>query len=86
MIAMAAKKKDGKPDLRTRAGRRAEIIERVRVHGGYSIFWITDNDLRAAVSTEMVQSGELVIDHRRSRYPNHVAKIRKPRKKKEALG
>ncbi len=63
-----------KPDLRTRAGRRQEIIDQVREHGGFSVFWATENHLRAWVATEMIKSGELA-DDKPSRYPWHSLKF-----------
>lgn len=61
-------------DLRTKAGRRAEIISQVKKFGGFSVFWITENHLRAIVGTEMLKRGELV-ESKKSEYPWHVLKI-----------
>ena len=63
-----------KPDKRTRYGRRLEIIEQVREHGGFSTFWVTECRLRAYVVTEMFNSGELV-DDKQSMYPWHSVKF-----------
>ena len=46
-------------DLRTRAGRRKEILDQVRENEGFSIFWVTENPLRAKVAMEMQNSGEI---------------------------
>ena len=43
------KKQEAHLDLRTREGRRLEIIREVRNYGGFSIFWITESRLRAIV-------------------------------------
>ena len=67
------------PDLRTKAGRRAEIISQVKKSGGFTVFLITENQLRALVGTEMLKSGELIED-RKSHYPWHALKIA-PRRK-----
>lgn len=55
-------------DLRTKEGRRQEILEQVAEDGGFSIFWITENQLRAKVGEEMVKKGELVEISRRFPY------------------
>lgn len=49
-------------DLRTKAGRRSEILEQIQQCGGFSIFWITGNQLRAIVGQQMQDSGEIVAD------------------------
>ena len=54
-----------KIDLRTREGRRAEILDHVRTHGGFSIFWITENHLRAVEGTAMVDRKEIKVRNRR---------------------
>lgn len=51
-------------DLRTRKGRRAEIINQIKEHGGWSIFWITEHRLRAIVATDMVSSKEITVRNR----------------------
>ena len=53
-----------KIDLRTREGRRAEILDHVRTHGGFSIFWITENHLRAVEGTAMVDRKEIKVRNR----------------------
>jgi hypothetical protein len=52
-----------KTDLRTRAGRRVEILDQIREHHGFSIFWITESQLRARVGQEMQDSGEIATDN-----------------------
>jgi hypothetical protein len=56
-------------DLRTKAGRREEILNQVREDGGFSIFWVTENYLRAVVATQMQESGEIVTDNKKRPYP-----------------
>ena len=50
---------DGRIDLRTREGRRIEILDQIRENEGFSIFWITENPLRARVAMDMQNSGEI---------------------------
>jgi len=50
-------------DLRTRTGRRAEILAQIAIHNGFSIFWITENPVRASVGQEMQDSGEIITDN-----------------------
>ena len=61
-------------DMRTRAGRRAEIIEQVEKHGGFTVFWITENAVRASVGQEMLDRGELVST-RKSGFPWHALRV-----------
>ena len=61
-------------DLRTKDGRRAEIIAQVEESGGFSVFWITEHRLRAIVGTEMMERGELVETHKSS-FPWHALKV-----------
>lgn len=49
----------GRIDLRTREGRRSEILDQIREYGGVSIFWITENALRARIAMDMQNSGEI---------------------------
>lgn len=49
-----------KVDLRTREGRKAEVLGQVRDFGGFSIFWVTDNPLRASVATNLQDTGVIV--------------------------
>ena len=51
-------------DLRTRQGRRAEIINQIKDHGGWSIFWITEHRLRAIVATDMIFREEIKVTNR----------------------
>lgn len=61
-------------DRRTKAGRRDEIIAEVQEWGGFSIFWITEHQLRAIVGTEMMDRGELV-ETRKSSFPWYCLKV-----------
>jgi hypothetical protein len=56
-------------DRRTRAGRRKEILDHIRLHGGFSIFWVTEHHLRAVVAEEMQEAGEIVTDNKTYGFP-----------------
>jgi len=62
-------------DRRTRSGRRKEILDHIRFHGGFSIFWITGHRLRAVVADEMQKNGEIITDNKTYKYPWIGAKI-----------
>lgn len=64
-------------DLRTRAGRRAEILAQICEHDGFSIFWVTENHLRACVAEEMQRRGEIITDNKAHGFPWIGAKISK---------
>jgi hypothetical protein len=64
-----------KPDLRTRKGRRAEIREQVKRAGGFSVFWITEFQLRAIVGEEMFERGEIVETKKRE-FPWYSLKLK----------
>lgn len=51
----------GKMDLRTQAGRRDEILAQVQENGGFSVFWVTENTLRAHVAGKMTEDGEITV-------------------------
>jgi hypothetical protein len=46
-------------DLRTRKGREAEVIAQVREHGGFSVFWATENLNRAHALTRLIEKGRI---------------------------
>lgn len=64
-------------DLRTREGRRNEILDQIEECGGFSIFWVTENHLRACVAEEMQESGEIITDNKTHGFPWIGAKISK---------
>jgi hypothetical protein len=47
-------------DLRTRKGREREVLEQVRQHGGFTIFWVTENLMRACAATRL-QKHKVII-------------------------
>ena len=46
-------------ELRTREGREAEVLEQVKARGGFSVFWATENDARAAAITRLCKTGKI---------------------------
>jgi len=61
-------------DGRSREGYEREVIKQVRDHGGFSIFWVTENPTRAHAATRLVEGGVLVED-RNCSFPWHSYKI-----------
>jgi hypothetical protein len=49
----------GKQDLRTRAGREAEVIDKIRTDGGFSVFWGCENQARANAIARLTNSGKI---------------------------
>lgn len=70
-----AEPRGGRHDLRTRAGRREEILAQIERHGGFSIFWVAENRLRAAVAQDMQERGEIETDNETHGFPWIGAKI-----------
>jgi len=64
-------------DLRTKEGRRNEILAQIEKYGGFSIFWVTGNHLRACVAEHMDRNGEIVTDNKTHGFPWVGAKISK---------
>ena len=52
-------KKLKKKDLRTRAGREAEVIAKIRTDGGFSVFWGCENQVRANAIARLTNSGRI---------------------------
>lgn len=46
-------------DLRTRAGREEEIINAIRKDGGLSVFWATENQVRAGAVDRLIRNGTI---------------------------
>lgn len=47
-------------DLRTARGRRNEVLKSVRELGGFTVFWVTDNYLRAKAADYLIERGIIV--------------------------
>lgn len=47
-------------DMRTAKDQEQDVINYVKKHGGFSIFWVTDNQKRACAATRLVESGRIV--------------------------
>ncbi len=56
------------------AKRRRAIIDYVREREGFSVFWATENRLRASLLTRMVEAGEIVVSG--GRYPWSFAEVK----------
>ena len=61
---------------------RQAIIKQISQHGGYSVFWITNDSITASVASEMIEAGELVvrIDRDRHQFPWMVVELREARR------
>jgi hypothetical protein len=44
-------------DLRTKAGRKREVIKQVNEYGGFTVFWVTNVHLRAVAADELMRDG-----------------------------
>jgi len=78
--ALASSDCSASRDLRTRAGRRQEVLDQITDYGGFSIFWVTENHLRACVAQDMQDSGEIITDNKTHGFPWIGAKISKQNK------
>ena len=47
-------------DYRTREGCEREVLNAVQKDGGFSIFWITENQKRAYAGTRLVNDGRII--------------------------
>ena len=69
LIKLGAKElMSGLPKGTTARGQIREILIQVKQHGGYSIFWITENPKRASIATDMVEEG-LIYEDKKTGYP-----------------
>ena len=63
LIKLGAKElMSGNPKGQTVHGQIRNILNQVERYGGYSIFWITENNKRASIATDMVDAGLIVKD------------------------
>lgn len=60
LIPIREVEKDPEWDLRTKEGREAEVLEQVRQHGGFSVYWVTDNTKRAHAADKLEETGVIV--------------------------
>jgi len=60
-------------DKRTQEGQEEVILDHVRKHGGFSVFWITENQKRAHAAMRLEQSGRLITT--KLGYPYYKATI-----------
>ena len=54
-------------DLRTRTGNEKLVLKQIEEHGGFSIFWATDNPKRASAVNRLISSEKIV--RQKDRYP-----------------
>lgn len=47
-------------DGRTREGYERQVLQQVMAHGGFSIFWVTENQKRAHAAERLVKEGRIV--------------------------
>jgi hypothetical protein len=47
-------------DYRTKAGQEAEILAQVKKCGGFSVFWVTENQKRARAAERLQNRGTIV--------------------------
>ena len=48
-----------KQDLRTQKGREAEVLEKIRKDGGFSVFWGCANQARANAIARLTNAGKI---------------------------
>jgi len=46
-------------DLRTKAGREEEILQKIRDTGGLNVFWATENQVRAGAVDRLIMSRKI---------------------------
>lgn len=47
-------------DYRTKEGREAEVLAQVTRHGGFSVFWVTENQNRAHAAMRLEKRGDIL--------------------------
>ena len=47
-------------DMRTRAGHEGEVLRKVQLDGGFTVFWVCENLKRAYAATRLEERGEIV--------------------------
>lgn len=63
-------------DLRTKAGREEEIINYVRDHGGFGVFWAIENQKRACAVDRLISSGVIKETFPRGQFPFNTYEIK----------
>ena len=61
-------------DERTREGQEQLVINQVKAHGGFSVFWVTENQKRAHAASRLSERGVLV-ETRKAVFPWHALKV-----------
>lgn len=49
-------------DYRTKAGQETEVLAQVEKHGGFSVFWVTENQKRAHAAERLQERGAIIRD------------------------
>ena len=49
-------------DYRTKEGQEAEVLAQVEKHGGFSVFWVTENQKRAHAAERLQDRGAIIRD------------------------
>ncbi len=63
--------------LNTREGREQEVLDYVRKHKGFSIFWVTGNQMRACAAVRLEKAGRIKTSRKRE-FPWCPCKAVKP--------
>jgi hypothetical protein len=51
-----------KIDCRTKEGQEAAVLAQVEKHGGFSVFWVTENQKRAHAAERLQDRGAIIRD------------------------
>lgn len=49
-------------DFRTKEGQETEVLAQVEKHGGFSVFWVTENQKRAHAAERLQDRGAIIRD------------------------
>ena len=60
---------DAALDLRTRSGREAEVLAQVKRFGGFSVFWGTENRIRASAICRLETAGRIRRKRKQRGFP-----------------
>ena len=77
-ILLVARRWEGQMTKARRKRIERQVLGEIRVHGGMSCFWMTENQERSVIVTRMIRSGMIKLTHKQ--YPWSDAKITRRRK------
>ena len=66
-------------DLRTREGREDEVRRQVRDFGGFSVFWVTENERRAQAADRLIMRREIIRNEPDTGFPWCSYRLRESR-------